>query len=179
MINGINVPALEAYAGAVAKDKSQGIAEFGVTTRWTGGTRMESKASSYTLAGQKHARDFTIVADEPLELLGQNSAPNPQELLMSAMNSCMMVGYVANAALMGIELESLSIETRGELDLRGFLGLSDTVVPGNPEIRYCIRVKSKAPAEKLKALHEIVIKTSPNRWNIAQPVKLVSELIVE
>ena len=38
------------------------------------------------------------------ELLGQNSAPNPQELLMTALNACITVGYVAGAAVKGVTL---------------------------------------------------------------------------
>ena len=51
-------------------------------------------------------------------------------MLLSALNACMTVGYVAGAAVRGIRLTSLEIETRGELDLRGFLNLSDSVPPG-------------------------------------------------
>ena len=49
---------------------------------------------------------------------------------MAAFNACITVGYVAGAALKGIKLESLEIRTKGQLDLRGFLGLDDTVPPG-------------------------------------------------
>ncbi|MGC7358423.1 OsmC family protein, partial [Mycobacteroides abscessus subsp. massiliense] len=66
-------------------------------------------------------------ADEPPELLGGNTAPNPQELLMAALNACMSVGYAAVAATMGVTVRSLEIETTGELDLRGFLGLDANV----------------------------------------------------
>ncbi len=78
------------------------------------------------------ARDHIILADEPEEILGSNEAPNPQELLMAALNACMTVGYVAGAAKRGISLHRLEIETKGTLDLRGFFALSDAVPPGYP-----------------------------------------------
>ena len=96
---------------------------FDVTTRWTGQTRSETTVDGFTLGGERIARSHKIVADEPCELLGADSAPNPQELLMAAFNACIMVGYVAGASLKGINLESVEIRTKGELDLRGFLGL--------------------------------------------------------
>lgn len=68
-----------------------------------------------------------MAVDEPFELLGENTAPNPQEYLMTALNTCVTVGYVAGAAVRGIMLETLEIKTKGELDLRGFLGIDDTV----------------------------------------------------
>ena len=95
----------------------------------------------YTIGGERVTRTHKIVADEPFELLGGDSAPNPQELLMAAFNACITVGYVAGASLQGITLESLEIRTRGELDLRGFLGLSDSVPPGYEEIDYEVKIK--------------------------------------
>jgi hypothetical protein len=61
--------------------------------------------------------------------------PNPQEMLMAAFDSCMLAGYVAGAALREIELQSVTIETGGQLDLRGFLRLDYVVKPGYEEIR--------------------------------------------
>ena len=52
---------------------------------------------------------------------------------MAALNACLSVGYAASAAAMGIQLEKLEIETEGQLDLRGFLGLDSTVKPGYEE----------------------------------------------
>src|SRR5262245_26253475 len=75
------------------------------------------------------------------ELLGQNGAPNPQELLMAAFNACIMVGYLATASVMGIRLDSVEIDTEGELGLRGFLGIDPNVKPGYDSIRYTVRLK--------------------------------------
>ena len=66
---------------------------------------------SDTLAGQEIPRRFTTDVDEPLELLGTDTAPNPQEMLMAVLNACVMVGYVAGAAVNGITLSKLEIET--------------------------------------------------------------------
>ena len=57
---------------------------------------------------------------------------------MAAFNACITVGYVAGASLKGIKLESLEIRTHGELDLRGFLGLSDAVAPGYENVDYVV-----------------------------------------
>ena len=38
--------------------------------------------------GVEIPREFSIVADEPFELLGTKSAPNPLELLMAAFDAC-------------------------------------------------------------------------------------------
>jgi hypothetical protein len=84
--------------------------------------------------------------DEPVELLGTDTAPNPQEMLMAALNACVMVGYVAGAALRGITLETLELETSGELDLRGFLGIDANVKPGYDSVQYTVRIKGQRHA---------------------------------
>lgn len=124
------------------------------------------------------ARDFEIAADEPLELLGTNTAPNPQELLMAAVNACMTVGYVAGASLKGITLDRLEIETTGQLDLRGFLGLDDSVPPGYEEIDYTVRIAGNGTAEQFDEIHRTVMQTSPNYFNIARPIRMNGKLQV-
>jgi uncharacterized OsmC-like protein len=127
--------------------------------------------------GKELPRDFSISADEPPELLGERTAPNPQELLMAAFNACIMVGYVAMAAVMGVHLTSAEIETEGELDLRGFLGIDENVKPGYDSIQYTVRLAGDGTKEQYEAIHENVRKTSPNYFNIAQPVAVKSNLI--
>ena len=119
---------------------------------------------------------FTILADEPEQLLGTNEAPNPQELLLSALNACMTVGYVAGAAMRGITLDQPEIETTGELDLRGFLDLSDTVPPGYPGIEYVVRIAGDGTPEQFAEIHAEVQKTSPNFDNFARALRMDGSL---
>ena len=178
-INGFDTDALKQVMTNVSEDASQGQAKFEVTTFWKGGTRSETRVESCQLAGEQIRRDFTIPVDEPEELLGGNTAPNPQEMLMTAFNTCMLVGYVAGCSMKGIHLDKLEIHTEGELDLRGFLGLDDSVKPGYDEIHYTVRIKGDGTREQYREVHETVMATSPNRWNIANPITLHSDLIVE
>ncbi len=131
------------------------------------------------LGGKRLAKNFKIRIDEPTQLCGTNTQPNPQEYLMAAFNACMMVGYVAGASLNGIELESVEIDTEGALDLRGFLGLDSSVKPGYDRIRYTVRIKGNGTEEQFREIHETVIATSPNRFNIASPIKLDAKLVVQ
>ena len=177
-VNGLDLNALGEVVEAIEKDASQAIAGFEVTTRWGGQTRSETMVEGFTLGGERIARTHKIVADEPCELLGGDGAPNPQELLMAAFNACITVGYVAGASVKGITLESLEIRTRGELDLRGFLGLSDAVPPGYESIQYDVRIKGNGSPEDFEEIHQAVMKTSPNYFNISRPIRLNGTLSV-
>ncbi|HVQ27650.1 MAG TPA: OsmC family protein [Planctomycetota bacterium] len=178
-INGLDTDALRRLVADVASDPTRGLAGFRVTTDWKGGTRSDSRVEGWKLGGRHQAKRFVIGSDEPIELLGGNTAPNPQELLMASLNACMLVGYVAGAAMEGITLRCLSIETTGELDLRGFLGLDPAVKPGYEALHYTVRVRGNGTPEQYRRIHESVIEHSPNRWNIAQPIRLTASLVVE
>jgi len=175
-INGIDLQALEEMIGTVKTNSGCGTAGFRVTTQWKGQTRSESTVESFTCAGEPVARAFTIVADEPKELLGTDTAPNPQELLLSAVNACMMVGYVAQASIRGITLEDCRIETEGELDLRGFLGLDEDVPPGYRRINYIVHLEGDGTPEQYQEIHQAVMATSPNYFNLAQPVQMCGRI---
>lgn len=91
---------------------------------------------------------------------------------MSAVNACMMVGYIAQASVRGINLDSCTIETQGELDLRGFLGLDEKVPNGYRRIDYVVTMKGDGTAEQYEEIHKAVQATSPNYFNMAQPVEM-------
>ena len=175
-VNGIDVQALEETIEAVRGDASLGRVGFRVKTEWKGQTRSESTVEGYTLGGNHIERSFTIAADEPHELLGANQAPNPQELLMSAVNACMMVGYVAQASVRGITLDECVIQTEGELDLRGFLGIDEAVPNGYERIDYTVTLKGDGTRQQMEDIHQAVMATSPNYFNMARPIRMNGRL---
>ncbi len=179
-INGIDTEALQQLADDIERDPRQGVAKFNVSTFWCGdGPRSETRVRHWSLGGKRHARDFAIVIDEPAELLGANTAANPQEFLFAAMNACIMATFVAACSVQGITLESLEIETEGELDLRGFLGLDKRILPGYDHISYTIRASGDGTQRQFEAVNQWVKNTSPNYFNLANAISLRSKLIVQ
>jgi uncharacterized OsmC-like protein len=88
------------------------------------------------------------------------------------------VGFVANAAAKGFEIEDLSYEIEGDIDLHAFLGLGKGR-PGFTEIRVKSRVKSSnASREDLESLCQYVQDTSPVRDILANPVPVKTDLEV-
>jgi uncharacterized OsmC-like protein len=176
IVNGVDLDALGIIVGEVQKDASNAQVRFSVSTRWEGQTRSRTTVKGYEMGGERIQRDFQIAADEPEELLGTNTAPNPQELLMAAVNACMTVGYVAGASLQGITLGSLEIETTGQLDLRGFLGLDGSVLPGYECVDYTVRIAGNGTRQQFEEIHRTVMQTSPNYFNLARPVRMNGKL---
>jgi uncharacterized OsmC-like protein len=179
IVNGINVDDLFALIDRVRRDAAKGKTNWRVTTTWQGQARSCAHIESFHIGGERVPRRFEIDIDEPCELGGKNRFANPQEHLIAALNACMTVGYVAQCAVRGIALESLEIETDGEIDLRGFLGIDPAVPPGYEKLRYIVRIKGSGTKEEFTDVHQAVIATSPNFYNLSQPVALKSTLIVE
>jgi uncharacterized OsmC-like protein len=177
-INGIDTEALQETVRAIKADHARGIAKFSAKTAWNHGFLSKTTIDGWSLGGEKLPHDFTIAIDEPRELLGGDTQPNPQEFLMAAMNACMLNTFVAVCSLNGVTLESVEFESSGELDLRGFLGIDPSVPAGYEQIQYTIRVKGDGTPEQYRKAHEAMIATSPNYYNIANAIALKSKLEV-
>jgi uncharacterized OsmC-like protein len=179
IVNGINVDDLLGLRAGVEQDPAKGITNWRVTTTWQGQTRSRAEISGFVIGGEEVPRRFSFVIDEPYELGGSNAFPNPQEYLLAALNACMTVGYAAQCAIRGITLTKLEIEIEGEIDLRGFLGIDPTVPPGYESLSYTVRINGDATKEQFAEIHEAVMATSPNFFNVANAVVLKPTLVVE
>jgi uncharacterized OsmC-like protein len=122
------------------------------------------------------AEPFVLEGDEPPVLLGGNAGPNAVEAVLHALASCLAVGFVYNAAALGIKVERLDFDLEGDLDLHAFLGLSDTMRPGYQGIRLTYRIVTDAPREKVEELCDYVQKTSPVLDIIRNPVPVTVTL---
>ncbi|WP_230291812.1 OsmC family protein [Croceicoccus sp. Ery5] len=168
--NGFDLAGLGRIVEGVQSDPAMAELRFRVATRWTGQTRSESMVESCELGGQRISRRFKIASDEPTDLLGGDSAPNPQELLISALNACMAVSYVALASRQGIALSLLEIDTSGSLDLRGYLRLDRAIPPGYRQLDFTVRIGGDGTPDQFRAIHEDVMRSSPNFSILSQPI---------
>lgn len=178
-LNGINLTALAATMDSIRQDPAMAKTTWTIHSRWMGGTRSDHEVKGCRIGDKDVRRSFTLRTDEPHELCGTNQYANPQEYLMSAMNACMMVGYAAVAALMGVKLTRLEVRTTGDIDLRGFFGMDEKVPAGYPELRQEVHIAGDGTPEQFRQIHETVKATSPNFFNITRAIPTRSELMLE
>jgi uncharacterized OsmC-like protein len=179
VVNGINVDDLFALIDGVKRNPATGKTDWRVKTTWQDGAQSRAQIDGFGIGGECVARRFSIDIDEPRELGGTDRFANPQEHLIAALNACMMVGYVAQCAVHGIRLERLEIETDGEIDLRGFLGIDPAVPPGYENLNYTVRIKGSGTKDEFAKIHQAVMATSPNFYNLFRPVTLKPTFVVE
>jgi uncharacterized OsmC-like protein len=177
-LNGIDVEALLETIEAIKQQPELAQFTFRASTSWQQGTHSTATIGSFLQAGSRDEtrQPITLEGDEPPVLLGGNRGPNAVELLLAALGFCYSVGYVANAAARGIEIEEMEYELEGDIDLRNFLGLSSELRPGFSEIRARARVKAGASEQELKDLCAYVQETSPVRDVLANGVPVTTAL---
>ena len=163
----LNIDNYQNLVERVQDDPDAAHFAFTATTRWQGGAITETEA-----------RGRTIAADEPEDLGGQDSALDPVELLLASLGSCVSIGLVTQAAQRGIDFDDFEIEVTGELDLRGYLGVDDSVRPGYKNLEYTVRIESDASEETLREILEAAERTSPMFDNISNGVPISSSLEV-
>lgn len=110
---------------------------------------------------QVNARDFHFLADEPEDLGGSNKGPNPIEYVLGALAACQEIAIKAHASQLGIDIESVNVKAEGNIDLHGFLNLSDQR-PGFQDVSYHTTIKSnEQDTAKLQKLKKLTNKACP------------------
>lgn len=117
-------------------------------------------------------RDHRLSVDEPESLGGADTGPNPVELVLAALGSCQEITYRAYAAALGIPLEHVSVKLEGDIDLRGFFAVDDSVRAGYEAIRGTVHIVSDATAEQIETLRGAVNAHCPVLDVITKPVSV-------
>ena len=102
-----------------------------------------------------------LTVDEPAALGGADKAANPVEYALASLGSCQAITYRIWAEHLGIEVDSVSVRVEGDLDLRGFFGVDDTIRPGFTAVRIDVSVKGPESAERYQELATAVDQHCP------------------
>ena len=171
VVNGVDLEVLGGTVGAVQAEPELGVCRFRASNSWVDGARNESRVTGFYGAAQEiaHRQMFTMVADEPPILAGNDDGANPVEYLLHALASCLTTSMVAHAAVRGIRIEAMTSELEGDLDLNGFLGLNPETPKGYSDIRAKFRVDAaEGDIDAIRALANFspVFNTLTNGVNI-------------
>ena len=174
-LNGVDVERVLALAGSMQKDEEFGRFRFRATTQWIDGAHSRSAIQDFFAGGEEVAdrsKPHHLDADQPYFLAGENIAPNPVEYVLHALDSCLTVTLVCHAAVNGISLRAVETSSEGQMDARGFFGVSDRVNKGYERIQVKMRVKSDADVETLTRLamhspvYEMVSRSVPVEFKL-------------
>lgn len=140
---------------AIAADPDVGLFQFGLESEWHGEYRTSSVTGALDAGGRLDAERygrFRLEVDEPTQIDGTDTAPNPVEYLLQALAGCFSVTLATNAALRGIVLDRVALALTADLNLAGFLGADRR--PGIDAINMAVFIE--APGTSHRELQELV-----------------------
>ena len=178
--NGLDMEALVGTVEAVKQDPSLASFEFRATNQWINGGENRSRIKEFYGAGsedESRTTAFEFTNGEPPVLLGANEGANPVEFLLHALAGCVTTTTVLHAAARGIQIESLSTELVGTIDVRGLLALDDTVPVGYKQIQIKLDIKADCSDEELNELLAFAQDHSPVCNTICRPVPVTVERV--
>jgi uncharacterized OsmC-like protein len=155
MLNGVCVETIENAVSEIKGDPELAKFRFLLKNVWIDGSLNHSSIEKFYGTKQKikHNKIFELNADEPELISGTDSYANPAEQLLHSLASCLTTTLVYHASLRNIKIEALQSEVEGDIDIRGFMGLSNEVRRGYEHIRVHFKIKTDAAdLEKLKEL---------------------------
>ena len=176
--NGLDTEQMFGTIDAIKKDPSLARFEFRNSNQWVDGGENRSTIQGFYGAGQEddsRTEPFVYTNGEPPVLLGKNEDANPVEFLLHALAGCVTTTTVMHAAARGINIEYMSTEQVGDIDLRGILGLDESVSAGYEQIRFKINIKADCTDEELDDLLTFAQGHSPVCTTVCKPVPVVFE----
>ncbi len=178
IVNGIDVQRLQRTIDEVGKEPEKGRFTIRTRTEWSGCCRCRTFIERGSGADDtKKPMKFVIESDEPPALMGQDLAPNAVEFVLHALASCIEVGFVLRAAMLGIEIEAMELFLEGDIDLNNFFGLSEDPRPGLQNVSVRCAVSAAAPHREIEALCREVVKRSAVMDIVQNPVPVSVEMI--
>jgi uncharacterized OsmC-like protein len=175
-LNGVNVTAVGNLIEQIKADPEQGKTRWHLTNKWITCGQNLSRIESFFVARQEvpHKEPFELKADEPAAQAGDDTGPNPVEHLLNALGYCLTTTLVYHAAARGIKIDELEAELEGDIDLRGFLGITNEVRRGYQNMSVKFKVKTdEENLDRLRALSRLspVFDVTSNGTNVTVEIE--------
>ena len=175
VINGIDVDQVASLAGKILEDENYGKFKFRASNRWINGAKSKTSIKGFFAGGREETnrkQAMFVDADQPVFLAGSSTAPNSVEHLLHALTSCLTTTLTYHASVQGITIGAIETSAEGDLNSKGFFGLSGEVNKGYERIRVKMHVESQASVETLTELamhspvYEMVSKAVPVEFTL-------------
>lgn len=177
-VNDLNVEELFSSIETFRRKPELAKFTFRATNQWAGGTHSRATVKDFYGPGREDtSREATVFdLDEPPVLLGQNLGINPVEYLLVALSGCLTTAMVAHAAAKGIKLRGVASRYEGDIDLRGFLGISPDVKVGYEQIRVYFSIDVDISDAQKEELVRMAQQYLPVFQTIANPTMVSVQL---
>ena len=165
----------KAYLRPIDRDGLVKFAEAGCANPAKRGTNkvhtvMDGKYRSLSYVGNHQP----VVVDEPLHLLGEDTAPAPGEIVLAALGGCLAVGITAVATARKVALSKLELFIEGDIGNPAAWGAGgaqmEPSMMGFQAIRVKVQVEGDATREQLDAIVQHANFHSPVANSMRNPI---------
>ena len=121
--------------------------------------------------------NFTVITDEPRSVAGGDTAPPPSSIFVASIGFAENVIFARQAALHGIDFDSLESKVEAQWDRKGMFGIRDAD-PAITDVLIETRIETKAEAKRVAELVQLTGRRSPMTATVAKAAKVRRKLFV-
>jgi uncharacterized OsmC-like protein len=148
---------VQSYLRPIDRDGLMAFAEKGRNNPASRGTNVVHTVCQGQYRTLSYVGDHTpVVVDEPLHLFGENTAPAPGEIALSALGGCLAVGITAVATWKNVRLSKLELRLEGDIGNPAAWGAGGAEKKpeemGFQEIRVAVTIEGDASREHLEEI---------------------------
>jgi uncharacterized OsmC-like protein len=157
-LNGVDVGDITAFQDFVRGDPSRADRNPTVVARWLGGSRSEVRCG------------------DDMVTIGGDGELNPMRMTLASLAACDVDLVAMHAALLGVEIEDLTVEAQGYFNVQRYLGLEAPLGAGYQRVRYVVRIKAPSATEaQLARLRDLCERGSPVGDTFERAISLTLE----
>ena len=135
----------------------------------------EGLQTEMEMGGKPHI----IISDAPAGLDGTDQGPSPLLVILSSIGACLVAVTRFWAKIMDIEIEELTVFSRGHINLAAIFGLDESLSTGYDKLEPVIKIKCNAPKEKVEEMMEKVFTHCPIMTNMTGSSPIVPKLKIK
>lgn len=157
-INGVNVTKKLEFKALIQKDPTKVDNNNTLVAHWVGGSR-----------SRVELKDKVVYLGGPGEF-------DAMQMLLATLAACDVDLMAIHASLLGLKIESLSVEAAGHFNAQSYLGLEGAPASAYDAISFVVRVSiPSATPEQIAYLRERCERSSPVRDSLMRPIPLEFE----
>ncbi len=157
-VNGMDQDALLAFKDEVADDSTRADRWPTVVAHWVGESRSR------------------IEFNDVVTHIGGDEELNPMQNVLASFAACDVDLVAMHAAMIGLEITSLSVEASGHFNVQSFMGLDGRPGPGYDQISYRVRLEAPdATPEQVAYLRERCERSSPVGDSLSRSIPMELE----
>lgn len=158
IVNGMDQDALLAFKDDVAADSTRADRSPTVVAYWVGESRSR------------------IEFKDVVTHVGGDGELNPMQTVLASLAACDVDLLAMHAAMIGLEIKSLSVEASGHFNVQSYIGLDGRPGSGYDQISYKVRLDAPdATADQVAYLRERCEQSSPVGDSLSRSIPMELE----